>query len=56
MYAVLVGEANGNWDPLELIDGFSYKLQCRSTSEIKRLMLYGRRSIDSAMVTTLRYE
>jgi hypothetical protein len=36
-------------DPLELIDTRSYKSHCRSTSEIGRLILYGRGSINSAM-------
>ena len=34
-YAVRVGGSNGDLDLLELIDGGSYKLQCRSASEIR---------------------
>ena len=34
-YAILVGGANGELDLLELIDGRSYDVQCRSASEIR---------------------
>jgi hypothetical protein len=50
-YAVLVGGANGDVDLRELIDGHSHELQFRSAFEIGRLILYGRASIDSTIVT-----
>jgi hypothetical protein len=34
-YAVLVGGANGDQDLLELIDGRSYELQCRTVSRTR---------------------
>ena len=36
-YAVLVGGANGDLDLLQLIDGRSYELQCRSNSRTREL-------------------
>jgi len=35
-YAVLVGGANGDLDLLELIDGRSYTLQCRSACRTRQ--------------------
>ena len=54
-YADRVRGANGVLDLLELIDGRSYKLQCRSAFEIGRLILCGRGSINSKIVTIPRY-
>jgi len=57
-YAVVVGEANGDLDLLELIDGRSHKLQCRSaarTREAEKCMGEGLLNSVSGLVSNIWY-